>query len=121
MSYEFFKYFFSGLEEQKKNFKRVFLSCFQKMFLLILKVFFRVVKNNLELRKHIVSVEIYNMYISKKKFEKNFNRYRVIAPDKKWVFLRKSHLKLKIILLTIKINSIKLFKLIFNSFFMVSV
>ena len=72
MSYEFFKYFSSGLEEQKKNFKRVFLSCLKKMFLLILKVFLRVVKNNLELRKHIVNVELYNMYISKKIFEINF-------------------------------------------------
>ena len=95
MSYEFFKYFSSGLEEQKKNFKRVFLSCFQKMFLLILKVFFRVVKNNLELQKHIVSVEIHNMYISNKNVEKDFNRSRVIAPDKKWVFFRKKSLEIK--------------------------
>ena len=65
------------------------------MFLLILKVFFRVVKNNLELRKHIVSVEVYNMYISKKIFEKIFNRYWVIAPDKKMGIFAKKSLEIK--------------------------
>ena len=53
-----------------------------------------------------------------KNFFWNFSHYRVRAPDIKWVFLQKIHLKLKKNLLTRKINIIKPFQIILNSFFM---